>query len=533
MNEQAPHLPPRIADTRSPSPVVSAPHGDIASQAHNGSGPPSGNWWRIADFGMLGLWLAIAGFTLRYHEKWADEAQAWLIARDLGLRTIWFHELRYEGSPGLWHTILWIAQHVFHAPYGALGPIGLLFAAAGVAFLIFFAPFPRPLPWLLAFSYFMVYQYAVIARPYTLLPLLCFLAAYVFRDLQHPERMTMVLVLLSLLTLHGTIIAGCLGLVYLADAIHAWPSLDGAVRRRYLICIAIMALTFLFIVAILRPTPDVAEFAAHADLPGAVKPKPIQKLFGILSGAFFDHPFPSMMFLALAGAWCFLRKRFLVFALPTAAMIALYVGIHGYAHHHGTAFVAVITALWIAWPTPGERARFGVFELRATQAMAALLACLALFNIWDAAVVIRNEYRYPYSGAPDVVRYLKSTGADKQTIFGYLYGVAAVQAYFDHNILANIPTTYFHHGLPRIGNSIDEEEFDRVSPEYVILFSEAPEMMYDQMNGYMNAKGYRMAHFSDGYLLFKRMSYERQAYLIYKRVAASGAQTPPPSGPGK
>jgi hypothetical protein len=476
------------------------------------------HWWRVADFGVLGIWIAVTGFTLSYHEKWADEAQAWLIARDLNLWRIFSYELRYEGSPGLWHFILWIAQHVFHAPYAALGPIGLAFATAGVAFLIFFAPFPRPLRWLLAFSYFMVYQYAVIARPYTLLPLLCFLAACFFRDLKHPERLTIVLVLLANLTLHGTIIAGCLGLVYLLDAIRAWPTFDETLRRRYWVCIGVMALAFLVVVAILWPTKDVAEFST-ADLPiGTPKPKPIQKLNGILSGAFFDHPLPSIIFLALAGGWCFLRKRFWVFALPVTALIALYVAVHGYAHHHGTVFVATTTALWIAWPTREEGVSFNLLEIRAAHVMTGLLACLALFNIWDAFFTIRNEYRYPYSGAPDVVHYLDSVGAGKQPIFGYLYGMAAVQAYYDHNVLANIPTTYFHHGLPRFGNSMDEEELDRLSPEYVILFSEAPQVMFDHMNGYLNAKGYKMVRFSDGYLLFKRMSYERQSYLIYKRT---------------
>jgi len=129
-------------------------------------------------FRCLGLWIALTGFTLSYHERWADEAQAWLIARDLSLWRIFSYELRYEGSSGLWHLILWVAQRIFHAPYDALGAIGLAFATAGVAFLIFFPPFPRALRWLLVFSYFMVYQYAVIARPYTLLPLLCFLAAF-------------------------------------------------------------------------------------------------------------------------------------------------------------------------------------------------------------------------------------------------------------------------------------------------------------------------------------------------------------------
>ena len=175
---------------------------------------------------------------------------------------------------------------------------------------------------------------------------------------------------MRILTLHGTLIAGCLGLVYLLDAIRAWPTFDQHVRRRYMICIGIMALTFLFIVAILMPTPDVGEFAPMTGLPGALpKPKPIQKIYGILSGAFFDHPLPSIIFLALAGGWCFLRKRFLVFALPVVTLIALYAAVHGYAHHHGTVFIAAITAFWIAWPTRDERARFSLFELRATQVM--------------------------------------------------------------------------------------------------------------------------------------------------------------------
>ncbi|MGB8724740.1 MAG: hypothetical protein WCD15_18440, partial [Terriglobales bacterium] len=94
-------------------------------------------WWTIADLTVLGVYSTLVFWTIQYHEKWADEAQAWLIARDLDLRTIWFHELRYEGSPGLWHTILWVAQHVFHARYGALSFLGASCAVAGVVALLF------------------------------------------------------------------------------------------------------------------------------------------------------------------------------------------------------------------------------------------------------------------------------------------------------------------------------------------------------------------------------------------------------------
>src|SRR3974390_1718107 len=183
-------------------------------------------WESIGNIVVLLAYSCVVLFTVRYHEKWADEAQAWLIARDLPLSRIWFYELRYEGAPGLWHTILWVAQHWFHAPYAALGYFGVAFAIAGVAVLVFKAPFPWYVRWPLAFTYVMVYQYAVIARPYTLLPLLAFVSAMLFKDFQHPRRITIVVIPLCLLTVHGAIFACCLGLAYLVRAIQKWSSLS-------------------------------------------------------------------------------------------------------------------------------------------------------------------------------------------------------------------------------------------------------------------------------------------------------------------
>jgi hypothetical protein len=480
-------------------------------------------WWRIGDFGVFGLWIVVVSFTLQYHEKWADEGQAWLIARDLDLRTIWFHELRYEGSPGLWHTILWVAQHVFHAKYGALGYIGMAGATAGVALLIFKAPFPRFIRWPLAFTYFMVYQYAVIARPYTLLPLLAFAAAMLFKDIRHPERITVVLVLLANLSLHGTIIASCLGLAYLIEAVRSWRALEEGVQRRYKICVAAMALTFLFIFIILKPTPDVAEFAMKRLLPAPVDQQgqeitPLRKLTTVTSGAFLDYLIPSVIFLLLAAAWCFTRRRLLTFALPVTLLILLYAVVHGYPHHHGSVFVAAIVGLWVAWPDRDEQPRLDIRARSAMHGMMALLLCLCAINIWDAAVVIHREYLYPYSGAEDAARYLKSVGADHGPMFGFLYGVVGVQAFFDHNILANIPTAYFHHGLPLNGNNLDVDDLHRVNPEYIIAYTNEPEVMLQLGIPQLTAQGYEVVHFSDGYYLYKRAVYERGVYFILRRT---------------
>ncbi len=512
------------ADSDTPAAETPRSPGDEASPAIASAAPSP--WWRIADFAVFSLWVAIVAFILPYHEKWADEAQAWLIARDLDLRTIWFHESRYEGSPGLWHTILWVAQHVFHARYGALGYIGAVFAAGGAALLIFKAPFPRYIRWPLAFTYFMIYQYAVIARPYTLLPLLAFAAALLFKDIKHPERMTVVLVLLANLSLHGTILAGCLGLAYLVDAFKLWSTLDANVKKRYWICIAVMAATFIFIVIILKPTPDVAEFASKKELVQLPQPTPELKLIAGICGAFLDYLVPSLIFLLLSAAWCFMRRRLLIFAVPVILLFAMYSAVHGYAHHHGTMFVAAIVGLWIAWPSHEDYAALTAGQIWATRGMAALLICLCAVNIWDSAVVMNREYLYPYSGAEDAARYLSAAVARRQPVFGFLFGVVAVQAYFDSNILANAPTSFYHQGVPLRATRLDVNELERVNPDYVVAYSVDPDLMLRTDGPVWTSLGYEMVHFSDGYYLYKRLIYQRESYLIFRRVGLKPEQAP-------
>ena len=488
-------------------------------------------WWRIADLGVFGLWIVVISFTFSYHEKWTDEAQSWLIARDLDLRTIWFHELRYEGSPGLWHTILWVAQHVFHAKYGAISYIGMAGATAGVALLIFKGPFPRIIRWPLAFTYFMVYQYAVIARPYTLLPLLAFASAILFKDIRHPERMTVVLVLLANLSLHGTILAGCFGLAYLIEAVSSWRTLEAGVRMRYQICVVVMALTFLFLFVILKPTPDIDVFVRNkeiAQLPLGIRAQiAARKLSVVISGAFLEYWEPSVLFVALVGAWCWMRRRFLLLVLPAGPLIALYF-VQGGPHHHGVLFITVITALWIAWPDNQERLGFGVRERWAAHGMVLLLLCLCAVNVWGAAVAMYHEYLYPYSGAEDAAKYLKSVGADREPMFGIGIGMVAVQAYFDHNILANTPTAYFHHGSPSRGLTVDGDELQRVNPEYVVVYSNNPDEMLQLNIAQFKVYGYELVHFSDGYNLYKRSANQREAYFILRRSRPGAGRSPTP-----
>lgn len=51
------------------------------------------------------IYAIITLVIIMYHENWRDEAQSWLIARELGLIDI-FKQMKYEGHPALWYLIL-------------------------------------------------------------------------------------------------------------------------------------------------------------------------------------------------------------------------------------------------------------------------------------------------------------------------------------------------------------------------------------------------------------------------------------------
>ena len=54
-------------------------------------------WWQLSnkvDYLIVGIYVVLGVLVLRKHEPWADEAQAWLIARDSGLFELLFQRVR-------------------------------------------------------------------------------------------------------------------------------------------------------------------------------------------------------------------------------------------------------------------------------------------------------------------------------------------------------------------------------------------------------------------------------------------------------
>ena len=186
------------------------------------------------------VYIILISVTILHHEPWADEAQAWLLARDSSPFDLLFKDLRYEGHPPLWYLILIIPSKIL--PYRTISVISAIIAVSGVYILLYRSSFPKIVRLLLPFSYFVFYQYGVIARSYVLVPILLFAIASIYEDKTVKIYQFIALVcLLANASVFSTLIALSIMFIHLIDLIKTRSALTKELIIKQIIAYAIFA----------------------------------------------------------------------------------------------------------------------------------------------------------------------------------------------------------------------------------------------------------------------------------------------------
>jgi hypothetical protein len=433
---------------------------------------------------VLALWGCVLAFAIHHHIAWGDEAQAWLIARDNSLRDILLRRLHYEGHPALWYLILWIATRI-HLPYRALGWLGGALATPSVYLLLKHAPFPRIVRWLIPFTFFFQYQYAVIARSYVLYAGTIF-ALCIFYASPRPRPLLVALFagLLANISAHGAIFASILFVIYLMDRFGNTGLELPRGRRQLWVSACLFSVLALFAVAVALPAPDVvvvgtaptSKGLVHALLlklmpdeqpaPAVVLDKPLKDPYATKSTAEPDHEdflttaiisavvtfmftlndvtysiarsnILAVAFLSLWIIWLWSRRR-LVFAACLFSGTAICVSVWFYNHHAGIFPLVIIAATWITLATShtvrGPRwiqtAFFGVS-----------VVVLALQVGWTVHC-IRAESRRPYDPGLATEQFLVQNYPGKR-IAGFTFETVSTQPYAPRNLYINWAHDYF------------------------------------------------------------------------------------------
>jgi hypothetical protein len=398
---------------------------------------------RTVPWVVLVLYVAVVAFAAVVHEPWWDEAQAWLLARDASVSDLLTVYLSYEGHPPLWYLILSIPAKA-GLPYGAMKWTAILIATIGVALLLFrLKNVPLVVRALVPFSFFVAFQFTVVARSYVLVPpILWALAAIYDRRARFFPLFVLLLIALSNVSVHGLGIAGGLFLLFLIDLARRRIALSELSQRAFLIGTLLFAFNSIFLIVILWP-PVNLKTGPLVDL--SFTPQHFAEVgFWILREMMWGgldemSNAPGIVALllvltAFALLMIFLRRRraLSVFLLPTIGMLpvaALYFGLW----HEGLFFFALLFALFVAWqrsPSSSERRSLDF-------AVPCIIAIVLLRHAQWTAQSIQYDATHPFTGSRAAAEFIARNQLDRTRLFGAGLRCVEIQPYFPHNIFRN------------------------------------------------------------------------------------------------
>lgn len=454
--------------------------------------------WTWVESAVLAAYAGVVALGIGWHEPWADEAQAWLLARDLGWWHLLTHALHYEGSPGLWHSLLWVLVRL-HVSFAGMHWVSGAIAAAGVVVLLRWSPFPVVLRVLLPFGFWLAYQDAVVARSYVLFAVLAFPAAAMLRSMalgsreaRSPTRLLALAVLLGLignLSIHGLVASA--GFALVAFVILRQKSLErkkARVRSQWIPAI-VLCCFWAVAVATAMPSSDVsfsagknlerstlkfraslgsreaqAELAARkspaADVrPGELAPAPAIRVHRTPAVALWHKvarvlalfTYPISTFRWLAAAVCLLVVVQAVQSrqeggplgwvglAPWLLMIVVFTWLYLAPRHAGMLWESFVAGLWLTWPVAAPATRNSLWVRR--MVLAGLLL-VSLDQAWWTAHTVWSDIHGPFSGDVAVAQFLKTQGPGKR-VAGFYYHTVGAAAWFHHPIYCNQPHAYW------------------------------------------------------------------------------------------
>ena len=379
---------------------------------------------------VLAAYCAIVAVLASHHEPWFDEAQAWLLARDVTGPDSFFRQLHYEGTPGLWHLLLMVPAKL-GMPYETMRLLTAVSSAAAVAMVLWLSPFPPAIRVAIPFTYFLLYQYAVVARSYALLaPLLFAIAWFLPKARSKPWILFALLIALANVSVHATLAAVGILLAYLINIRTDPESSEAPLSRELLIWCGVTVLVLAAVAFEVWPRSSdtfAAQVAHNITQPSRFNAHLDRGIYQ-LTEAFSFKLRLALIPLALSLFWMTRNRVALYFVLPAGLVLAFSSVVYASPWHAGILFLLWLFAMWIA----------GGRHPRTTPLYVWLAWVIVLGShiYWAASAGLR-DFNAPYSGSMALAENIAPDVAAGKRIAGVGYFLTAAQPYFPKNILMN------------------------------------------------------------------------------------------------
>ena len=383
--------------------------------------------------------LVLFWVNIAHHTMFFDEVNAWAISAASPTLSKLFYYVHFEGHPWLWYFILWFPSRLTHDPVG----MKWVEAALGTGIILILgtlSPFTYKQRALILSSYFLVWEYTVMCRMYSVMLLLVLF--YVWRRAHYRDGVVVNCALLGLAAntdMTGVLLSSALLVEYVytsyVDAANA-AERRAAMRRWLAGALVYVALVGLS-VATLWPSKDISwQTSGHLGSKILDRHQFDRSIGDMIAAPWwpispqFPHHFwetsardARWLYLLMPAVlyvyWrTFRRNRNLLLLMAATLLFGIVfadVVYEGHVRHWGIAFVSFVVGLWLQagpqtpshprstrWPAP-------TYAILAVSALAGVLATVSSWHrpfsqaraaaTWLKQNVPENA---PLTGAPDV-----------------------------------------------------------------------------------------------------------------------------------
>ncbi|MDP9194196.1 MAG: hypothetical protein M3P06_21075 [Acidobacteriota bacterium] len=474
------------------------------------------------------------------HEPWLDEAHSWLLARDTSMIDLLTTYLRYEGHPPLWYAIINVLT-TLNLPYVMLNVTAAVIVAIGVVLLYRLDGVPLMVKVLLPFTYFIAYQYGIVARSYVLIfPLLLAIIHQYPRRSERIWTFTALLLLLCNVSVHALMIAAALTLLYIIDVWRGRQVIVQGALRRQLTALGVLILNGIALVAILWPPRDLAikPILDYDFSPG--------KMYGItrlaLTANLFNEPLLAFICLGVICTWLWRRGALLELLIVLGFLIPI-TTVYFNLWHEGLFVLVLFFGVLLGYARPARVADADSARDRRLTLGVTTIFCLVLIQhvIWTV-LALSYDREAPYSGSRAAAQFIETYGLQNHRLYGAGFAVIGVQPYFEKNIFANYHpkggysfldwTTSSDLYIPRrpaMKKWMDSRM--RESPDFFLVSQKfSSEVIYSRALA-ADSRYRRIAVFP-GRLFWKTRAREREYFMLYGRIDALKFLTASPEWAG-
>jgi hypothetical protein len=399
---------------------------------------------------LTALFLAFGVLGMLHHEMWRDEMHAWLVARDSS--SLWqvIQVTRFEAHFSLWRVVLYALTRITRNPI-AMQLVSLLVAAGNVWIVARLSPFPRLERFLFSFGFYNFYEYSILARDYTLLPILMFAFCALYgRKSKSCLGLSVVLCLLANTVPYGFVIA----LIFTALLVFDWGFDSGRWKhglenKRALVAGALILLVgfasagvqFFFMKG---PWTSSWEhpltFAGFADTMTnvwrAYVPIPIgfpywREIKAESNFIFSGKPrgdasvvfLSALLFVISAGLLLRRPRALFLFVFGTGVLLSVqFVVFLGGLWHVGFLFLLFMASLWIWFDSEGCESDVALFRRLDESIFGSLrrpvIISLLVIQLAAGIAVWGADLFYPFSASKNAARFIRDHGLSGAIIVG-------------------------------------------------------------------------------------------------------------------